>query len=59
MDIDIRSRTRHVTLGMFVNILEAPARLKYIPFPPSAKQTCRDWWAYTGWSAVAQIDSGL
>lgn len=47
------------SLGMNINLLEAPSDLEALTFPDSSAQTCRDWWDWTGNNYVNQIDSGL
>ena len=49
----------HVSLGLYVNILEAPAKIPGLARADEVAQTCRDWATWSGQNVVDEIDSGL
>ena len=49
----------HVSGGLYITILEQPAKIRNIAIPQTLAQGCREWAAFTGNQVVAQIDSGL
>lgn len=49
----------HLSLGLYMNILERPDDITSMSIPDVIQQTCTDWDAYTSQAVVDQIDSGL
>lgn len=51
---------RHVSGGLYANILERPADIqKEGNLPLVLQQTCTDWMRFTNSNAPDQIDSGV
>ena len=50
---------RHISNGLFVQLVERPADIMKLPVPSTIAQTCRDWAIFAGHDVVDQIDSGL
>ena len=57
--MDETYRCRHVSTGLYVNILEQPDLIKKLDTPSTLAQTCRQWAQFSGSNVVDQIDSGL
>lgn len=53
------SFNRHVSNGLYINVLERPDDIKQLDMPSTIAQTCRDWASFSGHTVVDQIDSGL
>ena len=51
--------SRHVSNGLYINVLERPDDIKKLDMPSTIAQTCRDWADFSGHTVVDQIDSGL
>jgi FtsP/CotA-like multicopper oxidase with cupredoxin domain len=49
----------HVSIGLYITVLERPDDIAKLNIPPIMAQTCRDWATWTGDHVVDQIDSGL
>lgn len=49
----------HVSAGLYISLLESPTDIADLRLPPSSKQTCVDWAAFTNVQVPDQIDSGL
>lgn len=49
----------HLSLGLYLNIVEQPAQINQMQIPDVMAQTCTDWNAYSKLNVVDQIDSGL
>ena len=49
----------HVSAGLYVNIMEQPAKITEQQIPSVMAETCRNWATYANHTVVDQIDSGL
>ena len=49
----------HVSMGLYINVMEQTEKIKQRVIPSIVAQTCRDWYDYSGHNVVAEIDSGL
>lgn len=49
----------HAATGLTVDILEQRGKLKDLPIPTAAYQTCTDWKALVASGQIEQIDSGV
>ncbi|PSN72920.1 extracellular dihydrogeodin oxidase/laccase-like protein [Corynespora cassiicola Philippines] len=49
----------HLSMGMYVNLMENPEKIDQSVIPGVVKQTCDAWNKYTDTHIVEQIDSGL
>jgi FtsP/CotA-like multicopper oxidase with cupredoxin domain len=49
----------HVSGGFSVQFLAKPDGVKKLKVPGEVKETCRQWWDWTGSNIVPQIDSGI
>ncbi|MCJ1319188.1 hypothetical protein MMC15_004521 [Xylographa vitiligo] len=49
----------HLSLGLYMNIIEQPAQITEMQIPEVVPQTCINWDKYSNTNVVDQIDSGL
>ena len=49
----------HLSMGLYVNLMERPDEISQYQIPMVMKQTCDNWQQYSSTHVVEQIDSGV